>query len=279
ELKRIHSKGVCHNDIKYGNILLEQVTGEPFFLDFELSSVCGTRRWWWWEAKRDYEIDQFNLHFGTNHATLRLLEERLPSLSRGNRRYPFQSVRFRRGLVLGNPGDAWAGEVIWDELRGFIFPLLNGAKVLGLNCGNAFLLTQMLRHGASGAVGIEEDPEAVIHGEFVRKGFEWSDSATYRLKIGRETLSGLDLEAYGEFDAVFLFKGLPGSTEREKERFAAAAGRISDHVFLWCDPSQPPCIPHGAGTAQAALEKGGFQIDRRLVLSRQAGVLLHATRK
>ena len=63
ELKRVHSAGFVLNDIKYGNVVIEKKSQEPYIIDFDHArhaSKVGLRVF---QYQRDLEIERFNLHY------------------------------------------------------------------------------------------------------------------------------------------------------------------------------------------------------------------------
>ena len=69
EIKRAHKAGVCICDVKYGNIIFERDSREPYLIDFDRSHYHGHSHGLRWEVERDGDIEQFNLCFNTEKLT------------------------------------------------------------------------------------------------------------------------------------------------------------------------------------------------------------------
>jgi hypothetical protein len=69
EMRKIHAAGFRINDIKYGNVIIERDSGDPYFIDFEgADDLRGLGRSLA-DALFDRDIQRFNQHFGTNKPT------------------------------------------------------------------------------------------------------------------------------------------------------------------------------------------------------------------
>ncbi len=71
QIIRIHEKGFFIGDIKYGNIIIEETRGEPYFIDFEgsiqLSRIkCRRAR----EILKQKDIDRFAKNFGVEKSQI-----------------------------------------------------------------------------------------------------------------------------------------------------------------------------------------------------------------
>lgn len=64
KISEIHERGVCLYDIKYGNIIIEERTKEPYFIDFENSIIFNRASGFLFEKMRNYDLRLLNLHFG-----------------------------------------------------------------------------------------------------------------------------------------------------------------------------------------------------------------------
>ncbi len=68
-LQHIHAAGVAPMDFKYGNIIVEESSGEPRLIDFESAQPLVPCCKFLFNLLCDYNTEQFNLHFGTKHLT------------------------------------------------------------------------------------------------------------------------------------------------------------------------------------------------------------------
>jgi serine/threonine protein kinase len=69
QLKKVHASGFILNDIKYGNVIIEEGSGKPYLIDFDKCCRCSelTKRFFRILCERD--IEKFNLHFGVETLT------------------------------------------------------------------------------------------------------------------------------------------------------------------------------------------------------------------
>ena len=63
ELKKIHECGIILGDIKFGNVIIETDTGEPYLIDFEHSQDYSGRNKIAFGILKDRDIEKYNLHF------------------------------------------------------------------------------------------------------------------------------------------------------------------------------------------------------------------------
>jgi tRNA A-37 threonylcarbamoyl transferase component Bud32 len=73
QIRKIHSAGFRINDIKYGNIIIEKRTGNPYLIDFESSENLTGLGYHLSEILFDDDIRKFNLLFGTDKPTYQSL--------------------------------------------------------------------------------------------------------------------------------------------------------------------------------------------------------------
>jgi len=69
QVRKIHSAGFRINDIKYGNVIIEKKTGNPYLIDFETSENLTGLGHYLARLLYDDDIKKFNLLFGTDKPT------------------------------------------------------------------------------------------------------------------------------------------------------------------------------------------------------------------
>lgn len=69
QLKKIHAAGFRINDVKYGNVIIEKKTGNPYLIDFETSEKLNGLGQYLSCLLYDDDIRKFNLLFGTDKPT------------------------------------------------------------------------------------------------------------------------------------------------------------------------------------------------------------------
>lgn len=75
ELRKMHSIRFVWNDIKYGNIIIDEKSGQPFLIDFVTARHYPEIGDFLFRHLRDYDIELFNLHFDTINLTYKILAE------------------------------------------------------------------------------------------------------------------------------------------------------------------------------------------------------------
>jgi len=67
QLKMIHSNRIIINDIKYGNILIEEKTKKPYFIDFDYARYYPRINQRIFNSLTDNDWHLFDLHFGNGY--------------------------------------------------------------------------------------------------------------------------------------------------------------------------------------------------------------------
>jgi 2-polyprenyl-3-methyl-5-hydroxy-6-metoxy-1,4-benzoquinol methylase len=265
ELKKIHKTGICIGDIKYGNIIIERDSGEPYFIDFEHSRHHGGPRGLQWEARRDREIERFNLQFNTENLTRDRMLRRIDELSSDGSSDWHNPVNFGHGVLVGRPWDVESGEGRWHYILKRNLPPLSGKRVLDLGCSDAYFSVQMLRHGAREVVGIECSNRWIKRAHFVKEGFEWADSTTYNLKVLHARMEKVPTMDLGGFDLVTALYGLHHMGDELIDRVIRHVGTLTNCFFVQCnlDPKEHAPEVHLRASIDCnikALERHGFHI-------------------
>lgn len=69
QLKKIHASGFIWNDIKYGNVIIEKRSGEPYLIDFESARYCPELGKSAFQILCNQNIERFKLHFCVEEST------------------------------------------------------------------------------------------------------------------------------------------------------------------------------------------------------------------
>ena len=196
-LQRVHRAGVALMDVKFGNILIEATSREPWLIDFDKASSPWLFGKFLFSLLRDYDTEQFNSIFGTKHITFNLLRKHLQNIGV---HFP---LYIGYGLSLGTPWRAIARQARWRYLIKHHLPPLQGKRVLDLDPSNDFHAFELLRLGASQVVAIHPDANLMKQARFVQDAFEWADNTRYNLEwIQMDTRQAL-MHDQGRFDVVF----------------------------------------------------------------------------
>lgn len=267
QLKEIHRAGICVSDVKYGNIIIERVSREPYFIDFDHSVDYGRRRGLRWQVRRDYEIETFNLCFDTERLTRDRMLRKLGQFARERLIRRDCSVDFGHGLAMGRTWDVEFGEGRWHYILKPNLPSLSGKRVLELGCKNAFFLLQMLRHGAREAVGIECDEGWIGQAQFIKEGFEWADSTTYDLEVIDARMEEVPNLELGRFDLVLALCSLYCLSSDLVDTVIRHVRTLTEWFIVQCDAAPEECFPDIRLKASVdynieALERSGFSVTR-----------------
>jgi len=201
-LQDIHSVGMTPMNIKYGNILVDEASGEPWLIDFDGASPM--IRWgkFLFSLLRDHDTEQFNLHFGTRHLTYSLIKRLLKEIDE------HCAVYVGQGLSLGKPWRAGACHGLWLDFIKRNLPTLEGKRFLNLDASNRFHTLELLRSGARQGVAIENDANRVKQVQFLKEAFEWADNRRYDLDCIQMDMVDLETRDFGRFDVVFASDSL-----------------------------------------------------------------------
>ena len=70
ELRKVHEARFIWNDIKYGNVIIEEHSGKPYLIDFDWTLRYPNLGPTAWRILRDRDIEKFNACFGTDRQTV-----------------------------------------------------------------------------------------------------------------------------------------------------------------------------------------------------------------
>ena len=70
ELRKVHEARFIWNDIKYGNVIIEEHSGKPYMIDFDWALRYPRLGKTAWRILRDRDIEKFNACFGTDRQTV-----------------------------------------------------------------------------------------------------------------------------------------------------------------------------------------------------------------
>jgi tRNA A-37 threonylcarbamoyl transferase component Bud32/SAM-dependent methyltransferase len=234
ELKAVHAAGYVLHDLKFGNIILDPPSGEPYFIDFDQARSYPDVSRLAFRFLRDQDYEKFNAHFGTRKPTQR----RVRAWGRGGDarlERLYAPLYFAGGLRFGPVWSINAGYGRWRYILHDHLPPLPGARVLDLGANNGFNALQMMRAGAREVVAVEHDPAAVAQGRFVAALFEWADNRAYPLTYVGESMERLPQLALGRFDVVTALCSIYYLDDQEIRTLIRHISSISDVLVLQCN--------------------------------------------
>lgn len=199
QLRKVHKAGFIWNDLKYGNVVIEEKTGNLYLIDFDVADYYTKLPKLLLRVLKDQEIELFNLHFDTQEMTYNKLKKEIDSIRKGP---VYAPVYFCAGLKLGNLWINSVGYGRWHYMLRKSLPPLSGKRILDLGANNAFNSLHMLRSGAKEVIGIELSEDNIKQGELVKKGIEWADNKRYNFRYINENMKEIVNMNLGRFDIV-----------------------------------------------------------------------------
>jgi serine/threonine protein kinase len=76
QLKLVHASGFIWNDIKYGNVIIEKRSGNPYLIDFESARYCPELGQNAFQILCNENIERFRLHFCADEPTDKRVKDR-----------------------------------------------------------------------------------------------------------------------------------------------------------------------------------------------------------
>ena len=206
-LTAIHRAGYALGEIDKSDIVSTS-EGDPIIVDLAKAiPLAGLSR----DMSifiRDADRHRFNALFGTHLLTatqLRGLLSTKATIAR-DKVHGFSEVYapviIRDDIRWGKIWNTDLGTGRWNFIMREHLPVPQGGRVLDLGANNGFNPLQMLRAGASSAVGVEIEPQAIEQGKFLKSAYEWLDNRAYDFRYIHG--SQADLPSFGlpQFDVV-----------------------------------------------------------------------------
>lgn len=264
EIRKVHEVGYVLHDVKYGNVILEAESGEPYIIDFDRARPYPelgrlSRRF-----LRDGDYEKFNARFGTRKPTQRRVagwSKRPPEALRDL----YAPIHIEGGINFGNVWRTDAGYGRWRSILRDHLPSLTGARVLDLGANNGFNAIQMLRCGAREVVAVENDDRAITQARAVKQLFEWADGRRYALSYVPGDMAALPDIDLGRFDLVTALCAIYYLPDEVIPRLIRHISAVTDTFVLQCntDRSVRRSDPHTFTKASVeyaitALRRNGF---------------------
>ena len=238
QMIKIHRTGFILNDIKYGNIIIEEKSGEPYLLDFELSMNCTGMGNSSFRALRDLDIEKFNLHFGVEKTTYKRIKNRLKTGSIPMPDNWYAPVYIGAGLKIGRIWDPDSGWGRWHYILKDNLPQLKGARVLDLGANNSYISLLILRNGARESIGFEINSSRIEQGEFLKSSLEWMDNKKYKFKYIQESMADLPSMDLGEFDIAIALCSIYYLDDESIAKVTRHISTISEYFVIQCNTSR-----------------------------------------
>lgn len=254
ELTKIHAAGVIGNDIKYGNAIIEERAGQPFWIDFEHAGYYPRLGKHSFNVLRDRDIAKFNLFFGTEKLSYKSIKEKINNKDVSILHDWDTPVYFESGLRIGPIWNTETGYGYWRYFLKHHLPPLGGKRILELGANNAFTAMQMMRHGAREVIGVESDNKYINQGKFVQAAFEWTDNTQYNFRYIQSNIGEIPKMDLGRFDIVVALR--PRCDHQSVCTLIQHISTITDTVVFQCDSSSDKS---SVDDVKYALGSHGFQ--------------------
>jgi 2-polyprenyl-3-methyl-5-hydroxy-6-metoxy-1,4-benzoquinol methylase len=268
ELKKIHAAGYVLHDLKFGNVIFERSSREPYFIDFDRARAYPQLSRLAFRFLRDRDYEMFNAHFGTE----KLTHERVRDWSgRRTERLGrlYAPIYIEGGFRFGEIWSTEVGHGRWRYILRDNLPSLSDARVLDLGANNGFNAIQMMRLGAREVVAVEANAEAVAQSGSVRELFEWADNRSYQLTYVHDSMARLPHLDLGTFDFVTALCSIYYLDDDEIATVVGHISEIAPTLVLQCNTDRhirrsDPRTYHKASVEYAvgALQRNGFPLTR-----------------
>ncbi len=203
-LNAIHRRGVTGFSLSFGNVVVHEGTGEPWFIDFDAARSHRRASGFAFAADRDHDRDLFNRIYRRDLLTERTARALLAEVATS-----YSPIDLGRGMASFGFWSIDSGTGRWEFLNGrALSGLIEGRRILDLGSYNGLMPLSMLAAGARQVVAVERSPELVGTASRLRRLFEWRDMRTYDLDLRCTDMRAVLDGDWGEFDLVTSFCSL-----------------------------------------------------------------------
>ncbi|MEA3226409.1 MAG: hypothetical protein U9Q07_10710 [Planctomycetota bacterium] len=232
ELNKIHEARFIWNDIKYGNIIIEQRSGKPYMVDFDWALRYPRLTKNAFRILRDRDTERFNACFGTEKSTYKRIK-RVLEHHRGD--MPCAPVHFGFGLRTAGVWDTIIGcACCYSALKDHL-PPISGKRILELGRNDTFDSIYMLRSGAREVVTVELASVNFSQGNFIKSAFEWADDRQYELRRVQANIEEIPNMNMGTFDMALALNQECLPTDHRLADLVKHVSTIADALVLQCD--------------------------------------------
>ena len=232
QLRVMHSLRFVWSDIKYGNVFIEKDSGEPYIIDFHAATYHPDLEDRAFRRLADGDIENFNLHFGTDKLTMEALRQRANAIPASE---VYAPACFAAGISIGNLWDNSNGYGRWRFLLEHALPPVEDARVLDLGANNGFNSLQLLRNGAREVVAVELDDMFFEQGEFLRAAFEYTECANYDFQYLHANMVDIITMDLGRFDFVMALCCIYYLDDDDIAAVACHLSTITNTFVLQCN--------------------------------------------
>ena len=232
DLNMMHVQRIVYNDIKYGNVVIENDSGKPYWIDLD-SSLVHTFSGLKHRVVSDIDVEKFNLHFNTNKPTYQGIKNDLANIDK-----VYAPVYFGLDLKVGELHNIGVGYGRWHYILKKNMPDLKGKRILDLGTNNGFNAIHMLKEGASEVTGVEIDEKNIIQGELFKTFFEWADQIKYNFRYIKGNMNQIPNMDLGEFDIVTAFCSIYYLSEDDLNELIAYLAKTTNTIVIQCNEAK-----------------------------------------
>jgi SAM-dependent methyltransferase len=257
QLDAIHACGVAHLSLTPGDILVQDQSDIPWFLDFGPARAYPTTTSMSFILARDQDRVAFNQLY---HRAL-LTERSARAALAAHKSWPIP-VDFGHGLTAGSFWTVARGTGRWEYLNKHAMPALAGKRVLDLGSNNGVMAMQLLRAGAREVIGLDLLASHIERARLVQRIYEWRDMRRYALHLYNCNMLELLQRDWGTFDIVTALCSLyylePSDMARMVRKIAELAPILVLQANVGHDISLPNRSKKRASFLKHVLEENGF---------------------
>jgi len=164
------------------------------------------------------------------------------------------------GWSLGRGQGKWEF-ILRDAVKG----MAQGARILDLGCNNGFHSMQLLRHGATRAVGIDFNARAVGQAVFLKEVFEWLDMRPYDFQAIEGDMLHICRSDIGPFDIAMAINSLYYLEDEDIDKVIRRVAETAAVFLVQCSLTPRPREPEVERRASVEymsdkLRHGGFEV-------------------
>ncbi len=256
EMDRIHRLGVTGFSLTFGNVVVHEDGGDPWFIDFDSAQTSDDLSSTSFRMRRDRDRRWFDRIYGAELMTEKGARQSLSqSLATS-----YSPVDFGWGLTTRGFWSTDSGSGRWVRWnRDIMAESIRGRRVLDLGSHNAVMPLMMLRSGARQVTAVERDPKALEVARGLLEIAKWHDMADYRLDLRQAEILEFVRTHDGEYDVATALCSLYYLPEDEMREVVRRLSRQVPRMILQAKTDT------AVGAADDKARKSSLEFSRSLL--------------